>query len=145
MLRLHPDKRAKASELVHHSWLDGVAVQGEIDVIRRAEAEEQHQPPPGEVVVADGEMMEVDAKDADAMKPVGDSGDPSSPVASTASHAPQHAHKLSGSSTATTKRAGSSGSKRPASITGSQIRSPAPAERAPSKTKQPSSKPRAKA
>lgn len=40
MLRLHPDKRAKASELVHHAWLDGIIVQGEIDLIRRAEEEE---------------------------------------------------------------------------------------------------------
>lgn len=40
MLRLHPDKRAKAAELIHHNWLDGVVVQGEIDVIRRAEMEE---------------------------------------------------------------------------------------------------------
>ncbi|XP_006458810.1 hypothetical protein AGABI2DRAFT_217668 [Agaricus bisporus var. bisporus H97] len=37
MLRLHPDKRAKATDLVHHNWLDGIVVQGEIDVIRRAE------------------------------------------------------------------------------------------------------------
>ncbi|KAG6843956.1 hypothetical protein H0H87_011411 [Tephrocybe sp. NHM501043] len=41
MLRLHPDKRARASELVCHRWLDGVVVQGEIDVIRRAEREER--------------------------------------------------------------------------------------------------------
>ncbi|KAG5640365.1 hypothetical protein DXG03_009028 [Asterophora parasitica] len=40
MLRLHPDKRAKAADLIHHRWLDGVVVQGEIDVIRRAEIEE---------------------------------------------------------------------------------------------------------
>ena len=40
MLRLHPDKRARASELIHHAWLDGVLVQGEIDIIRRAEEEE---------------------------------------------------------------------------------------------------------
>ncbi|KAF5319119.1 hypothetical protein D9611_014079 [Ephemerocybe angulata] len=40
MLRLHPDRRAKASELVHHNWLDGVVVQGEIDVIKRAEEQE---------------------------------------------------------------------------------------------------------
>ncbi|TEB28286.1 kinase-like protein [Coprinellus micaceus] len=40
MLRLHPDRRGKASELVHHNWLEGVVVQGEIDVVRRAEAEE---------------------------------------------------------------------------------------------------------
>ncbi|KAF8199963.1 kinase-like domain-containing protein [Mycena galopus ATCC 62051] len=37
MLRLNSDKRAKASDLVHHNWLDGVVVQGEVDVIRRAE------------------------------------------------------------------------------------------------------------
>ncbi|KAL0947838.1 hypothetical protein HGRIS_013900 [Hohenbuehelia grisea] len=37
MLRLHPDKRAKASDLVHHMWIEGVAVQGERDVVRRAE------------------------------------------------------------------------------------------------------------
>jgi serine/threonine-protein kinase SRPK3 len=35
MLRLHPDKRAKASELIHHNWLDGIVVQGEVDVRRR--------------------------------------------------------------------------------------------------------------
>jgi len=40
MLRLHPDKRAKASDLVHHNWLEGVLVQGEIDVIRRLEIDE---------------------------------------------------------------------------------------------------------
>ncbi|KAF5369300.1 hypothetical protein D9758_002673 [Tetrapyrgos nigripes] len=40
MLRLHPDKRARASEMVHHNWLEGVVVQGEIDVLRRLEEEE---------------------------------------------------------------------------------------------------------
>lgn len=40
MLRLHPEKRAKASELVHHAWLDGIVVQGELDIIREAEAED---------------------------------------------------------------------------------------------------------
>ena len=40
MLRLHPDRRAKASELIHHNWMDGVLVQGEVDVIRRAEEDE---------------------------------------------------------------------------------------------------------
>ena len=40
MLRLHPDKRAKASDLIHHNWLEGVLVQGEIDVIRRLEMDE---------------------------------------------------------------------------------------------------------
>lgn len=41
MLRLHPDKRAKAADLVHHNWLEGIVVQGEIDVIRRAEEMEK--------------------------------------------------------------------------------------------------------
>jgi serine/threonine-protein kinase SRPK3 len=41
MLRLHPDKRGKAADLVHHNWLDGIVVQGEIDVIRRAEEMEK--------------------------------------------------------------------------------------------------------
>jgi serine/threonine-protein kinase SRPK3 len=40
MLRLSPEKRAGAGELVHHRWLDGVVVQGEVDVIRRAEDDE---------------------------------------------------------------------------------------------------------
>lgn len=42
MLRLHPEKRAKASDLVHHNWLEGVVVQGELDVIWRAEREEMN-------------------------------------------------------------------------------------------------------
>ena len=40
MLRIHPERRAKAAELVHHNFLDGVVVQGEVDVIRRLEIEE---------------------------------------------------------------------------------------------------------
>lgn len=40
MLRLHPDKRAKACDLIHHNWLEGIVVQGEIDVIRRMEQDE---------------------------------------------------------------------------------------------------------
>ncbi|EJD06157.1 kinase-like protein [Fomitiporia mediterranea MF3/22] len=40
MLRLHPDKRGSAAELVHHSWLDGVLVQGEVEMIRQAEEED---------------------------------------------------------------------------------------------------------
>ncbi|KAF5349693.1 hypothetical protein D9756_008775 [Leucocoprinus leucothites] len=43
MLRLHPDRRAKAADLVHHVWLEGVVVQGEIDVIRRAEKREKEE------------------------------------------------------------------------------------------------------
>ena len=40
MLRLNPDKRAKAADLAQHVWLEGVVVQGEIDVIRRLELED---------------------------------------------------------------------------------------------------------
>jgi serine/threonine-protein kinase SRPK3 len=41
MLRLHPERRGKASDLVCHLWLEGVVVQGEVDVIRRAEIAER--------------------------------------------------------------------------------------------------------
>ena len=37
MLHLHPNKCAKASNFVHHNWLDGVLVRGKIDVICWAE------------------------------------------------------------------------------------------------------------
>ncbi|TFY82776.1 hypothetical protein EWM64_g1226 [Hericium alpestre] len=40
MLRLNPEKRVGAGEMIHHRWLDGTLVQGEADVIRRAEEEE---------------------------------------------------------------------------------------------------------
>lgn len=41
MLRLHPDKRAKASEMIHHAWLEGITVSGEMNVIRAAEEAER--------------------------------------------------------------------------------------------------------
>ncbi|KAL0573555.1 serine/threonine protein kinase, CMGC [Marasmius crinis-equi] len=42
MLRVDPDKRARAGEMVTHRWLDGVEVKGEEDVRRRlAEMEEE--------------------------------------------------------------------------------------------------------
>ncbi|GJE88223.1 kinase-like protein [Phanerochaete sordida] len=76
MLRLIPEKRAKASELIHHAWLDGIVVQGEIDAIRRAEDEDRKRraaagagkgkaaaPPP---------KSAADAQEEDAMKPVDD-------------------------------------------------------------------------
>ena len=87
MLRLHPDKRAKASDLVHHNWLDGVLVQGEIDVIRRAEEDEarrRRREAAGGVGNAGvggvrGDMSPhsrlaaaLDQSEADAMKPVDD-------------------------------------------------------------------------
>jgi serine/threonine-protein kinase SRPK3 len=64
MLRLDPLKRAKASELIHHNWLDGIVVQGEIDVIRRAEEEERR---------SSSQALSKEAQsEVDAMKPVGD-------------------------------------------------------------------------
>jgi serine/threonine-protein kinase SRPK3 len=80
MLRLHPDKRAKSIDLIHHNWLDGVVVQGELDVIRRAEDAEQQrrrrqqQQRDGSAerawfgAVADAMKL----SEADAMKPVDD-------------------------------------------------------------------------
>ncbi|KAI0072575.1 kinase-like protein [Panus rudis PR-1116 ss-1] len=41
MLRLNPEKRAKASELIHHKWLEGVVVQGEVEALRKIEEEER--------------------------------------------------------------------------------------------------------
>lgn len=76
MLRLHPDKRAKASELTHHAWLDGVAVQGEIDIIRRAEDEEARRKRQDAETAgkesASAAKLAVEGSDADAMKPVDD-------------------------------------------------------------------------
>ncbi|KAG2021327.1 CMGC/SRPK protein kinase [Coprinopsis cinerea AmutBmut pab1-1] len=85
MLRLHPDRRAKASELIHHNWLEGTVVQGEIDVIKRAEAEEaarkkakadqqrqasqKHKRDDSKLVQAGG-MQLLDEDEADAMKPI---------------------------------------------------------------------------
>lgn len=40
MLHLSPDKRAKAGDLVTHSWLEGIVVQGEFDTIKRIDEEE---------------------------------------------------------------------------------------------------------
>jgi len=41
MLRVLPEKRANSSELVHHSWFDGIIVQGEIDQILAAESKDR--------------------------------------------------------------------------------------------------------
>lgn len=41
MLRLNADERPSASELVHHTWLDGIVVQGEEQLIRQAEEAER--------------------------------------------------------------------------------------------------------
>jgi serine/threonine-protein kinase SRPK3 len=75
MLRLSPEKRAGAGELVHHRWLDSVVVQGEVDVIRRAEDDEARRrtsanASPGPDSVS-GAGMGVGI-DMDALKPVED-------------------------------------------------------------------------
>ncbi|KZT66689.1 kinase-like protein [Daedalea quercina L-15889] len=82
MLRLHPDRRAPASELVHHKWLEGIVVQGEIDVMRRHEEERRRKQAEGSSRSA-GKRPARDS-DADAMKPV--EMDPASPQASSSSH-----------------------------------------------------------
>jgi serine/threonine-protein kinase SRPK3 len=70
MLRLNTEKRAGAGELVHHRWLDGTVVQGEIDVIRNAEEEEARRrlPPSSSSSTASG----MGGPDIDALKPVDD-------------------------------------------------------------------------
>jgi len=73
MLRLNPEKRAGASELVHHRWLDGTVVQGDIDVIRRAEEEEARRRLPQSSSSSTGPgMSHLGAGDVDALKPVDD-------------------------------------------------------------------------
>ncbi|KAI9453429.1 kinase-like protein [Russula earlei] len=64
MLRLNPEKRAGAGELVHHRWLDGTVVLGEVDVIRRAEEEEARRRLPSSSAPS--------VADVDALKPVDD-------------------------------------------------------------------------
>lgn len=76
MLRLIPEKRAKASELNHHAWLDGMVVQGEIDVIRRAEEEDRKRRAAAAAQANKGKAIEAppkskaDEQEEDAMKPV---------------------------------------------------------------------------
>ncbi|TDL27667.1 kinase-like protein [Rickenella mellea] len=108
MIRLHPDKRAKASELIHHSWLDGIIVQGEIDAIRRAEEEELRKKearhkgdagPEGQAVLRRAEERgEIErATDRDAMKPVEENVDEDERARSAHGHGHSHSHSASGS------------------------------------------------
>lgn len=69
MLRLSPEKRAGAGELVHHRWLDGVVVQGEVDVIRRAEDDEARR---RSTASASPGLGSIPGIDMDALKPVED-------------------------------------------------------------------------
>lgn len=70
MLRLFPDRRAKASELVHHQWLEGFVVQGEVDIIRRAEEEEATRRRHAQRQITGGNESPIGRSDVDAMKPV---------------------------------------------------------------------------
>ncbi|KAL4244514.1 Serine/Arginine-Rich Protein Kinase [Abortiporus biennis] len=70
MLRLNPEKRAKASELVHHAWLDGIVVQGELDVIRRMEEEDAKRKKVQQQIQHHQTPDRVGIEQVDAMKPV---------------------------------------------------------------------------
>ncbi|KAI0255198.1 kinase-like domain-containing protein [Lactifluus subvellereus] len=84
MLRLNPERRAGAGELVHHRWLDGIVVQGEVDIIRRAEEEEARRRLPPSSAAS--------LSDVDALKPVDDDSpttdDERPPAAATTMNAP---------------------------------------------------------
>ncbi|KAJ7651909.1 hypothetical protein B0H17DRAFT_1215081 [Mycena rosella] len=78
MLRLHPEKCAKASELVHHKWLEAVVVLREFNVPRHAEMEELAGAA-GTAVETGGaahktaeERVQRTQSEADALKPVED-------------------------------------------------------------------------
>ncbi|KIM49939.1 hypothetical protein M413DRAFT_439057 [Hebeloma cylindrosporum] len=81
MLRLHPEKRAKASDLKHHKWLEDIVVQGEIDVIRRMEqdealkrkAAEERRASKSRATSREMAAAVLDQSERDAMKPVEDS------------------------------------------------------------------------
>lgn len=75
MLRLHPEKRVKAGEMVHHAWLEGIVVQGELDVIRKAEEEDQKKKSEGpEQEITDEPSSTAGVDEKDAMKPVDENG-----------------------------------------------------------------------
>jgi serine/threonine-protein kinase SRPK3 len=38
MLKLHPDKRSAAKDLLEHDWLEGIIVEGEVELMRRQAA-----------------------------------------------------------------------------------------------------------
>lgn len=81
MLRLHPEKRAKAGEMAHHAWLEGIVVQGELDVIRRAEEEEQKKKSEAtEQETAEEPPLMADEDAKDAMKPVDENGGTGEPL-----------------------------------------------------------------
>ena len=79
MLRLEPERRAKAGELIHHAWLDGIVVQGELEQIWAAEETDSRgkenigaiiKGPPGA-----SSRSRIPLADVDAMKPADDPED----------------------------------------------------------------------
>ena len=80
MLRLDPDRRAKAGDLSYHNWLDGVVVQGEVDVVRKAEeddarrkkAEKEKEGESRDMSPGSKLQAALDQSEVDAMKPVDD-------------------------------------------------------------------------
>lgn len=93
MLRLFPDRRAKASDLIHHQWLEGIVVQGEIDVIRRAEDEEATRRRHAQRQITGGNESPIAKSDADAMKPVEEDTSAGEPEQEQEESAPQPAHQ----------------------------------------------------
>lgn len=134
MLRLHPDKRAKAVEMKDHAWLDGIVVQGEIDVIRRAEDDERrkrmedsHHEDDDDEGGADGELG--NEGDVDAMKPVDDAAAVQSPTSPSKgkSQIPANANlkenATPGKSTSGTRKSSESGTRTGVAV---QLSSPKP-------------------
>jgi len=93
MLRLFPDRRAKASDLIHHQWLEGIVVQGEIDVIRRAEDEEATRRRHAQLQITGGSESPIAKSDADAMKPVEEDTGAGEPEQEKEESAPQPGHQ----------------------------------------------------
>lgn len=64
MLRLHPDKRASAKEMLDHEWLHGVLVEGELELLARANSLSVGSS------TEDGQMFRFDPDAMDALKPI---------------------------------------------------------------------------
>lgn len=84
MLRLEPERRAKAGELIHHAWLDGIVVRGELEQLWSMEEgdRERNKENFGAAEgagahgrVEGGEMNGVPFGELDAMKPADDPHD----------------------------------------------------------------------
>ncbi len=91
MLRLHPERRALSKELLVHQWLEGVVVQGEIELAQKQQRQRLLAAAggaggqSGDTAMSDGQVGQVDDEETmeDALKPVGSlSTTPSSAVQS---------------------------------------------------------------